>query len=226
MKQLYKVLLVDDHPLIVEAYRRALDQVSILNEKEIEFDINMANCCDSAMAKLNESKLGLPYDIIFLDISLPPCKDGKILSGLDLGIKIREEFESIKIMVATTYNDGFMITSITKSFNPDGFMVKSDLTLSKLVQAIKTLVSGSPYYSKTVLEIMRKQFANDFYVDNIDRKILYELSKGTKMNELPNVLPLSIAALERRKRILKDIFNVSGKGDRDLLKLAQNKGFI
>ena len=61
---------------------------------------------------------------------------------------------------------------------------------------------------------------------NIDRKILYELSQGTKMNELPNVLPLSIAALERRKRILKDVFNVSGKGDRDLLKLAQNKGFI
>ena len=56
--------------------------------------------------------------------------------------------------------------------------------------------------------------------------MLYELSSGTKMNELPQVLPLSIAALERRKRILKDVFDVVGKGDRALLISARERGFI
>ena len=95
-----------------------------------------------------------------------------------------------------------------------------------MIEAIKTVIIDPPFYSKTIMKILRKQSANDFIVDDIDRKILYELSNGTKMNELPKVLPLSIAALERRKRILKDIFNIVGKGDRDLLILAQEKGFI
>ena len=76
------------------------------------------------------------------------------------------------------------------------------------------------------MQILRKQVSNDFMVDNIDRKMLYELSIGTKMNELPQAIPLSIAALERRKRLLRDMFNVIGKGDRDLLIAAREKGFI
>jgi hypothetical protein len=39
-------------------------------------------------------------------------------------------------------------------------------------------------------------------------------------------LLLSIAAIERRKRILKEVFDVVGKGDRELLRVAEEKGFI
>lgn len=226
MAKVYKVLIIEDHPLIVEAYKSAFEKVSFLSDGVFEFYIETAICCDTAMSKINNSLSGKGFDIILLDIRIPPSKDGKILSGQDLGAKIRKKFRKIKIIVSTMYGDSYMISSINKSFDPDGFLVKTDLTSEKLVQAIKTVMSDSPYYSKTVLKSMRKQLANDFFIDNLDRKILYELSQGTKMNELPRVLPLSIAALERRKRILKEVFNVSGKGDRELLKLAEDKGFI
>ena len=147
------------------------------------------------------------------------------LGGQDLGILIRNKIKNIKIIVATTFNDGYMISSILKSINPEAFLTKNDLTIEILIEAIKGVIIDPPYYSKTVTKILRKQSTNDFVIDNIDRKLLHELSRGTKMNELPMVLPLSMASIERRKRILKDVFNVEG-GDRDLLQLALEKGFI
>lgn len=225
MSEEYKVLLIDDHPLITDGYKRALEQVTLVNNL-YRFNIETANNCDSAILKISEASKTDAFDIVFLDIRIPPSTDKKILGGEDLGIFIKEKFNTTKIVVSTTYNDAYMISCILKNVNPEGFLIKNDLTVDILIEAFKAVTEDIPYYSKTVMNILRKQSANDFVIDNIDRKILYELSNGTKMNELPNILPLSIAALERRKRILKDIFNVDGKGDRELLQLAQEKGFI
>ncbi|MDO5981429.1 response regulator transcription factor [Flavivirga spongiicola] len=221
----YRVLLIDDHPLITNVYKRTLQTIAKLN-KTLKFNIDVAHSCDMAIFKINEATKNKPFDIVFLDIGLPASQDNKILGGEDLGILIRKQFKKIKIIVSTSYDDSYMISCILKNVNPEAYVTKGDLTIDILTETIKTVVLDPPYYSKTVMKILRKQSANDFVIDNIDRKILYELSNGTKMNELPQVLPLSIAALERRKRILKDVFNVEGKGDRDLLQLAHEKGFI
>lgn len=222
----YKVLIIDDHPIIINAYKQALTQLTSISE-ELKFEIDDANNCDTAIIKINQSIISNAYfDLIFLDIRLPPSKDNKILGGVDLGGFIRTQSKHSKIIVSTTFNDSYMISSILRNVNPEAFLIKNDVTNEILTNAVKTVISDPPYYSKTVMKVLRKQSANNFVIDNIDRKILHELSNGTKMNELPNVLPLSIAALERRKRILKDVFNVEGKGDRDLLRLAHEKGFI
>ncbi len=225
MNEQYKILLIDDHPIITDAYERALEQIS-LTDKTYNFNINIANDCDTAILKIDEATISGAFDLVFLDIRIPSSKDKKILGGEDLGMFIKKKCHTTKIIVSTTFNDAYMISCILKNVNPEAFLIKNDLTIEILIEAFKTVVHDPPYYSKTVMKILRKQSANDFVIDNIDRKILYELSNGTKMNELPSILPLSIAALERRKRILKDVFNVEGKGDRDLLKLAQEKGFI
>ncbi|AXT18322.1 response regulator [Flavobacteriaceae bacterium AU392] len=225
MTKLYNVLIIDDHPLIVDSYKNALLDLSSNNET-IEFKIDTADNCDSAYMKIKEIPKNNPIDIIFLDIKLPHSKDRKILSGEDLGIKIRQLLPDIKIVVSTTYNDNYRVNSIFKSIDPDGFLVKSDLNPEILKLAIQTIIKSPPFYSRTVVQLMRKLTSNDFLLDAIDRKILYELSHGAKMSELPNILPLSIAAIERRKRILKEVFNVVGKGDRNLFKIAEEKGFI
>jgi hypothetical protein len=38
------------------------------------------------------------------------------------------------------------------------------------------------------------------------------------------MIPLSVSAIEKRKRVLKEVFNV--KNDRNLIKVAEEKGFI
>lgn len=222
----FSVLIIDDHPLIINAYKTALNHYSKQNES-IKFLIQTAQNCDGAFRLINEfftKKQNL--DIVILDIKLPPSKDGKILSGEDLGLKINNSFPDTKIVVSTTFNDNYRIHSIFKNLDPDGFLIKNDIEPKELIEAIHTILNDSPYYSKTVVKLLRKQVANDFLLDDIDRKILYELSIGTRMKDLPDILPLSIAGIEKRKRHLKHIFNIKSSEDKELLHMAKEKGFI
>ncbi|WP_298900874.1 response regulator [uncultured Psychroserpens sp.] len=222
----YSVLIIDDHPLITEAYKTAFNYYSKAHD-EVSFSIRCVQDCDTSMEVINDifTKKKV-LDIVFLDIKLPPSKDGKIISGEDLGLRINKLLPNTKIIVSTTFNDNYRVHSIFKSLNPDGFLIKNDITPKELVETIDTIINDPPYYSKTVIRLLRKQVANDFLLDNIDRKILYELSIGTRMKDLPNILPLSIAGIEKRKRHLKHLFNIKSVDDRELLLVAKDKGFI
>lgn len=89
-----------------------------------------------------------------------------------------------------------------------------------------SVLEDTPFYSKSVTKLMRKHFANDFFLDKIDRQLLHELSNGAKMVDLPKLLPMSIGGIERRKRQLKELFNIAEKDDRTLVRVAKEKGFI
>lgn len=216
-----KVLIVDDHPLIVDAYTSALTEVQ--HTENIQFITKVANSCDEALELLNTAA---PFDLVFLDIRLPASSDGKFLSGEDIGIYIKKHFQETKIVLSTTLNDNHRIHSLLKSLNPDCFLVKNDITPKDLIASISNTINHPPYYSKTVLKYLRQEMSNDLLLDEIDRRMLYELSKGAKMKDLPEVLPLSIAGIERRKRQLKQIFNVDSNSDLELLEQARKKGFI
>lgn len=225
MMQPFNALIVDDHPLIVKAYQSALRHYG-KKHTNINLHVDTATNCDEAYAKIKEAKLGRGLDLIFLDISLPPSEDGKIISGEDLGVIVRNLLPQTKIAVSTTYTRNIRLNSILKSIDPDGFLIKNDLTPEVLTEAIESIVTEPPYYCKTVIKFLRKKATTDYILDRTDRSILFQLSKGTKMKELPNILNLSIAAIERRKRILKEEFNVEGGSDRELLQAAEEAGFI
>ena len=222
----YSVLIIDDHPLISEAYKSAFKFV----EKKYEafsFDINVVHNCDDACEAIKmATSAHKKIDIIFLDMRLPPSKDGKILSGEDLGLKINELLPETKIIVSTTFNDNYRIHSIFKNINPDGFLIKNDITPAELVTAIHSVITDPPYYSKTVIKLLRKQVSNDFVLDDVDRRILHELSIGTRTVDLPDIILLSKPAIDKRKRHLKQVFNIESSDDRALLILAKEKGFI
>tara|TARA_B110000090_G_scaffold48796_1_gene55579 strand:- start:97 stop:780 length:684 start_codon:yes stop_codon:yes gene_type:complete len=220
------VLIIDDHPLICDAYVNALHFIEKENS-EISFKITLTHNCDDAIAKIKESsRRVLKYELIFLDIKLPPSKDKKILSGEDLGLEIKKLLPDSKIIVSTTYNDNYRIYSLMKNLNPDGLLIKNDITTSELVNAINLVLTSPPYYSSSVSQTIRNEMLNDLLLDKIDRRLLYELSIGTKTKDLPITLPLSIAGVEKRKRNLKNIFDVSGLEDKDLINKAKEKGFI
>lgn len=225
MREIVKVLIVEDEPLIIDAYVNALKGTSVIDNTAM-FNIDSATNIDEAIHKLTNSQDSDHFNIVFLDIRVPKSKSGAILCGEDLGIEIKKSFKNTKIIVSTSYNDAYRISAILKNLNPEGFLVKGDLNMTILIDAIKTVVSGDTYYSRTVAKVFKKLSANNFTLDQIDKKMLYELSIGAKMNDLPKILPLSLAALERRKRILKDVFNVEGNGNRDLLRAAKERGFI
>lgn len=216
------VLIIDDHPIIADAYKSALMKIS-RDDDHYGFSIFEANTIDKALLELSKK---ITFNLIFLDIKLPKSKDNKFLSGEDLGLEIRRVSPKSKIIVATTYNDNYRLNNILKSVNPDGFIIKNDITPNELVSAIEIVLDKPPYYSKTVLQLLRKQFANNFNLDKIDRQILFELSKGTKMVDLPNKIPMSIGGIERRKRQLKEVFGIIKEEDKVLVQMAKEKGFV
>ena len=225
MSNSYNILIVDDHPIIADAYKSAFEFISTENS-EVNFNITIVHNSDDAIEKIEEASKQNNIDIVFLDISIPPSSDGKILSGEDIGVKIRQQLSKCKIIIATTFNDNYRIQVILKNVNPEGFLIKNDVSKEELVTSIKTVMKGAPYYSKSVLELFRKQASTDYRLDKIDRQLLYELSIGTKMKELPNIIPMSMAGLEKRKKHLKQIFDVHDNDDRELILKAKEKGFI
>jgi len=225
MTQKNKVLIIDDHPLICDAYVNALHQVMKQNQ-EISMQIESVENCDAAKEKILNSWTNDSWDLVFLDIRLPASKDRRILSGEDLGELIRENHPLAKIIVATTFNDNYRIQNIFKSLNPEGFLIKNDLDPKELVDAIVKIMQGGVHYSQTVSNLMRLKMHRNINIDKIDRQILFELSLGTKMKDLPNIVPLSIAGIEKRKRILKEVFDVEDQGDKALILKAKELGFI
>lgn len=225
MKRVYKVLLIDDHPIILEVYKMALKNASMVIENA-SFEIETAQNSDIALQKIAVASKSDGFDIIFLDIKLPASSDGKILSGEDIGVKINQLLPNSKIIISTTFNDNYRVQNILKNVNPDGFLIKNDIDTDELIEAIRTVIFDPPYYSKSVIKLLRKQISSDYLLDKIDRQLLHELSIGTKMKDLPNVIPMSIAGIEKRKRQLKEMFNVQENDDRELIIKAKEKGFI
>ena len=225
MKQLHKVLIIDDHPVICERYEQVCNEVMKKNP-QIKMKIELAGNCDVAKEKINYTWSKGGWDLVFLDIRLPPSKDRRILSGEDLGELIRKKHPLAKIIVATTFNDNYRIQNICRSLEPEGFLIKNDMNTNDIIQAVQKVINGGEYYTGTVSSLMRKQAFTDINLDKIDRQILYELSQGTKMKDLPKFVPLSMAGIEKRKRIMKQVFDVEDQGDKALILKARELGFI
>ena len=124
------------------------------------------------------------------------------------------------------FNESFRIHNIIKEINPDGFLIKSDLTSMELADAFQQIVKSPPYYSSTVNNYVKKTFSSEIYVDDINRKILHLLSQGIKTKSLNEYIDLSLSALEKRKKQLKLLFSVTDGKDETLLKEAREKGYL
>ena len=224
MTETIRILMIDDHPMIIEGYQNTLQ----FTKKEHQvLEINIANNCDEAVAFMDKSvKSNRPYDVLFVDISLPPSKDGLMNSGEDLAIYARDILPKAKIIILTMFDESYRIHNIIKTINPEGFLIKSDLTSSELASAFQAVLHNPPFYSGTVNSHLRKTNESDIVIDDKNRKILYLLSQGAKNKSLATHLNISLSAIEKRKKQLKEIFLVDDGQDETLIKEARKKGFI
>ena len=224
MQETIRILMTDDHPMIIEGYQNTL----IATKKESQdLKIDIANSCDESIKYMNKAiSLENPYDILFMDISLPPSTDGKYTSGEDLALYARKIMPKAKIVILTMFNESYRIHNIVKTINPEGFLIKSDLTSRELASAFQAVINNPPFYSGTVNSIIRKTISNDIVVDEVNRKILHLLSQGIKTKSLTDHIDLSMSAIEKRKRHLKELFMVNDSNDETLLNEARKKGFV
>lgn len=219
----YKVLLVDDHPMIIAGFEQALDIIKEHNT-EIKFNKDSALDCETAAQKISEKDT--TYDLICLDLSLPGSKDGKFNSGEDLAKLARKHQPQAKLLICTMLENNYKVMNVMKRIDPDGFLVKSDTNPDILISAIENLLNGKTYQSATVHQMMKRAVEFSHNIDEENLKILLLLSKGTLTKNLPEHVGLSLSAIEKRKKQMKQFFDIPNRNDKILLEKAKEKGFL
>ena len=213
------ILLVDDHHMILEGYKNVLSRVK---HTGINLSVDTSDNCDTAWRKISENK----YQIVFLDINFPVQENSKILSGEDLGVKIKHQFPDLKVIILTVLEDAFRLQNILSSINPEGFLLKGETTSKELIKCLKKVMDSPPYYGTKISKILQSERIFKHFIDETDRIMLYQLSLGTKTKDLPAFVHLSLRAVEDRKKRLKEIFGVKGEGNKTLLEKARESGYI
>jgi len=213
------ILMVDDHYMILEGYKNVLENLKI---KDTNIRFKTVDNCDQAWELLTTMK----FDIVFLDINFTSDPKAKFISGEDLGIKIRNEMNDIKVVILTTLENSFRLQNILTNVNPDGFLLKGETTSRELTKCLEAVILNPPYYGPKISRILRNEMNLKHALDEIDRTLLFQLSLGTKTKDITEHVHLSLRAVENRKRKLKEIFGITEGGNKELLEKARDSGYI
>lgn len=216
------ILIVDDHPFIIEGYKNAITRY---NPHQYEFLISQAHDCKSGYDLIEDEKTP-QFDVAFLDISMPAYEEKDIFSGEDLAKLILKKMPNCKVILLTMYTELLKIKTIIRTIQPNGLVIKNDLTFDELLFAFDKVMKNDKYYSQSVQKIINQSPHNSIEIDEFDKQILFHLSKGTQVEDMPQYIPISINAIEKRKVSLKELLKVKSGSDEDLLKEARSKGLF
>lgn len=216
------ILIVDDHPFIIDGYKNAITRY----KPEIyDYSFTQGKDCESGYNIISNPKTA-PFDIAFLDISMPSFEEKGIISGEDLAKLVMEIMPDCKIILLTMFTELLKIKNIIETINPAGLVIKNDLTFDELLYGFDIILKDEIYYSHSVIK-MAQQNNNDFEeIDQFDKLILFHISKGTKIQEIPQYVPISLEAIESRKVSLKELFKIEDGNDTDLIREARLRGII
>ena len=216
------ILIVDDHPFIIEGYKNAITRY---NPKEYDFNILQAHDCRSAY-DLIEDEATPNFDVAFLDISMPAYEEKEIFSGEDLAKLLLKKMPHCKIILLTMYTELLKIKTIIRTINPNGLIIKNDLTFDELLFAFDKVMKNDKYYSQSVVKMVNQSPHNSIEIDEFDKQILFHLSKQTATDQMPQYIPISLNAIEKRKVNLKELLKIKSGSDEELLKEAKSKGLF
>ena len=139
MKDKLKILIADDHPLLREALRHALDR-----EKDVEV-IAEAGDGEEAVKLASELK----PDVVVMDIVMPK------LNGIEATKKIKEIAPSIAILILTAYDDEEDVLGLLDA-GAAGYLLKSARGRD-LVEAIRAIRSGGSVLHPNIIAKLLKR---------------------------------------------------------------------
>ncbi|MET0760063.1 MAG: response regulator [Flavobacterium sp.] len=217
-----KILMVDDHPSMIEGYKIILSY----NDLGFEIETTAAHNCESAFEIItNTTNLDF-FDLVFLDYSLPPFEAKNISSGEDLAMLVKAHLPNSKIVMLTSHTEALILYNIIRNIEPEGLLVKSDFSAEELISAFDMIMKGEIYHSLTVKQNVKELLSKKVYLDHFNRQIITLLAQGIKTKSLPAHLNLSISAIEKRKVQIRDYFCIQKGNDEDIIREAKKLGLI
>ena len=149
MKKIVQLLMVDDHPFILQAYKNTLNG---FKKEEYEIICTEANSGESGYEAIEKSLIN--YDIAFFDITIPSYTEKGIESGVDLALLMRKKMPDCKIILLTMHSEKLKFKYFFDTVKPQGLIIKSDLSFEELLLAFDKVLNGGTYLSETVLQMM------------------------------------------------------------------------
>ncbi len=172
-----RVLLADDHALLVGAYEKLL---------AADFDIvGQVNDGRALLAAAEE----LRPDVIVVDISMP------LLNGLEAGRQIKERLRNVKLVFVTMHEDPDLAAEAFR-YGASGYVLKRSAA-SELTTAIKEAMLGRSYITPLVatgLVDSLMHFEESKTTDVLtarQREVLQLLAEGHSMKQVAGVLSLT-----------------------------------
>ncbi len=187
----WKVLLVDDHPLM----RKGVNQ---LLSCESEFTvIAEANNGADALTIANKEE----PDLILLDLNM------KGMSGLDTLKVMREEGITATVIVLTVSDNKQDIHALINA-GADGYLLK-DTEPDDLVRMLKQAMVTGTAYSDIVTEIMQSKSTSEDIFDSLtkrEKEILAKVACGLSNRQIADQLFISEATVKvHLKSLLKKL---------------------
>lgn len=197
---MYKILLVDDHPVLAGGLKTLLA------------DYMMCECADIAvtgkecMAKLKENS----YDLMFLDINLP---DG---SGIDLCETIHKEYPQLKILALTSFNE---FTCVNKMMNngASGYVLKNAMP-EEIIKGVETVMSGEIFLCHEVDILMRSKRDKHIFLTRREVDLLRLITEGYTYQEIADKLFLGSETVKSYRKNL--LFKLNAKNTASLVRIA------
>lgn len=221
MPQNINVLIVDDHPFIIQGYKNV---IKLFPNKTVEFTFFEATDCKTGYEAIvgNEQQ----YDIAFLDVSMPTYEEMNVNTGEDLAKFLQKHKPDCKIALLTMHSESLKVQSIIDEIDPLGLVIKNDLGFESMILALDTIIKGERYYSDSVIKYLNNQQKEKVYVDVIDKQILHYLNKGVKYDDIPLYITISSSSVKTRKENIKVLLGIDGCSDSELAAVAKDRGML
>lgn len=217
-----KILMIDDHQSIIEGYKAML---SLIKDK-YTIEVTSANNCTEAYHSIINTKNETPFDLVFLDYSIPGYPEKKINNGEDLGILIRKEMPTTKIIMLTSYEDAIRLYNVVKKIQPNELLIKSDFKPPQLLEAFEKVLQGEVYFTPLATAKSKESLFTNGLLDSEDRKIIELIAQGMQINSIAKKMNVSEDKIKKRKSKIKDLLRLDKESDEDILRECRLLGLL
>jgi two-component system invasion response regulator UvrY len=203
--QSISILLVDDHPIVRQGYRRVLEH---------QRDFRVVAEADSATNAYSAFKTHAP-DIVVMDISMPGT------SGLEAVRNIRSRNDRAGILVFSMHSEPAQVKAAFKA-GANGYVTKSSEPAT-LVRAIRAVARGERAMSDDIAHILAEESLTSSrsaldVLGEREIEILRQIAAGATNEQIAANLNLSMKTVQNYHYLVKA--KTGMRTDAQLVRLA------
>ena len=193
MAELIRVVVVDDHPLILDGIQ---SQLSSIDHIEVA---GQSSGGEGALQLIAE----LTPDLILMDVTLPG------MSGIELTRRLLENKQDLAVDMQTMHEDEeYVIESVQAGAR--GYVLKSSGP-DVMVQAIETVAAGGTFFSPEVAGSLLRSYVDGSRPQRPtlaprETQVLALIARGRMNKEIAGDLKLSVRTVETyRERLMRKL---------------------